>query len=138
MTVQKTNPVTADITKENIERIAGLFPSVATEVADPDGKPQKAIDFDALRELLGDVAEGQRERYQFTWPGKREAKSLARTPCNKTMMPERERSVNWDTTENLYIEGDNLEALKLMRETYASRTKLIYIDPPYNTGHDFI
>ena len=136
--MERIERTTADITQENIERLAELFPSVATEVADAEGKPQKAIDFDALRELLGDVAEGQRERYQFTWPGKREAKSLARTPCDKTMRPERDRSVNWDTTENLYIEGDNLEALKLMRETYAGKIKLIYIDPPYNTGHDFI
>ena len=136
--MEKIEHMTPDITQENIERLAELFPSVATEVADAEGKPQKAIDFDALRELLGDVAEGQRERYQFTWPGKREAKSLARTPCDKTMRPERDRSVNWDTTENLYIEGDNLEALKLMRETYAGKVKLIYIDPPYNTGHDFI
>lgn len=136
--MEKIERMTPDITQENIERLMELFPSVATEVTDPDGKPQKAIDFDALRELLGDVAEGQRERYQFTWPGKREAKLLARTPCDKTMRPERDRSVNWDTTENLYIEGDNLEALKLMRETYAGKIKLIYIDPPYNTGHDMI
>ena len=136
--MEKIHPTTPDVTQENIERLAGLFPSVVTEVADVEGEPQKAIDFDVLRELLGDVAEGQRERYQFTWPGKRKAKSLARTPCDKTMRPERARSVNWDTTENLYIEGDNLEALKLMRETYAGKIKLIYIDPPYNTGHDFI
>ncbi|MBR2683887.1 MAG: site-specific DNA-methyltransferase, partial [Atopobiaceae bacterium] len=136
--MEKIERMTPDITQENIERLVKLFPSVATEVTDADGEPQLAIDFDALRDLLGDVAEGQRERYQFTWPGKREAKSLARTPCDKTMRPERGRSVNWDTTENLYIEGDNLEALKLMRETYAGKIKLIYIDPPYNTGHDFI
>ena len=136
--MEKIEHITPDITQENIERLAELFPSVATEVADAEGRLQKAIDFDALRELLGDVAEGGRERYQFTWPGKREAKSLARTPCDKTMRPERGRSVDWDTTENLYIEGDNLEALKLMRETYAGKIKLIYIDPPYNTGHDFI
>lgn len=129
---------TPDITKENIDRLVELFPSVATETIGADGETTRAVDFDALRELLGDVAEGQRERYQFTWPGKREAKLQARTPCDKTMRPERAKSVNWDTTENLYIEGDNLEALKLMRETYASKVKLIYIDPPYNTGHDFI
>lgn len=136
--MERIEQATPDTTQENIERLVELFPSVATEVLNSEGSPQKAIDFDALRELLGDVAEGRRERYQFTWPGKREAKSLARTPCNKTMRPERDRSVNWDTTENLYIEGDNLEALKLMRETYAGKIKLIYIDPPYNTGHDFI
>lgn len=136
--MEKIERTTSDITQENIDRLSELFPSVMTEVIDAEGNQQKAIDFDALRELLGDVAEGQRERYQLTWPGKREAKSLARTPCDKTMRPERERSVNWDTTENLYIEGDNLEALKLMRETYAGRIKLIYLDPPYNTGTDFI
>lgn len=136
--MERIEQATPDTMQENIERLVELFPSVATEVLDSEGSPQKAIDFDALRELLGDVAEGQRERYQFTWPGKREAKALARTPCDKTMRPERDRSVNWDTTENLYIEGDNLEALKLMRETYAGKIKLIYIDPPYNTGHDFI
>lgn len=96
------------------------------------------MDFDALRDLLGDVAEGQRERYQFTWPGKREAKAEARRPICKTMIPEPGKSKDWDTTENLYIEGDNLDALKLLKETYAGKVKLIYIDPPYNTGHDFV
>lgn len=102
------------------------------------GGVSKAVDFDALKDLLGDVAEGQRERYQFTWPGKREAKAEARRPITKTMRPCPEESVNWDTTENLYIEGDNLEALKILRETYAGKVKMIYIDPPYNTGHDFV
>ena len=136
--MEKITPKTPDITQENIERILELFPSVATEVADSEGETRQTVDFDALRELLGDVAEGNRERYQFTWPGKREAKLLARKPCTKTLRPEKAKSVNWDTTENLYIEGDNLEALKIMRETYAGKIKLIYIDPPYNTGHDFI
>lgn len=136
--MERVNPISTDISEENVGRLIELFPSVATEIIDADGKLKSAIDFDALRGLLGDVAEGQRERYQFTWPGKREAKMLARTPCDKTMRPERGRSVNWDTTENLYIEGDNLEALKLMRETYTGKIKLIYIGPPYNTGHDFI
>ena len=98
----------------------------------------KAIDFDALRDLLGDVAEDGRERYQFTWPGKREAKAEARRPIYKTMIPEPGKSKDWDTTENLYIEGDNLDALKILKETYAGKVKLIYIDPPYNTGHDFV
>ena len=129
---------TPDIMRENVERLAELFPSVATEVADAEGNPQKAIDFDALRDLLGDVAEGQRERYQFTWPGKTEAKLEARKPCDKTLRPHPEKSVDWDATQNVYIEGDNLDALKVMRETYAGKVKLIYIDPPYNTGHDFI
>ena len=111
---------------------------MVTEVENADGKLARAVDFDVLRDLLGDVAEGQRERYQFTWPGKREAKAEARRPIYKTMIPEPGKSKNWDTTENLYIEGDNLDALKILKETYAGKVKLIYIDPPYNTGHDFI
>ena len=112
---------------------------MSTEVKDAaTGEIKKAVDFDALREQLGDVAEGARERYRFTWPGKREAKEEARRPIAKTMRPVKERSKNWDDTHNLYIEGDNLDALKILRETYAGRIKMIYIDPPYNTGHDFI
>ena len=129
---------TADGTAENIERLAALFPQVITEVEDAQGKLEHAVDFDALRDLLGDVAKGQRERYQFTWPGKREAKAEARRPIYKTMIPEPGKSKDRDTTENLYIEGDNLDALKLLKETYAGKVKLIYIDPPYNTGHDFV
>ena len=129
---------TPDGTAENIERLAELFPQVVTEVENVQGKLGHAVDFDALRDLLGDVAEGTRERYQFTWPGKREAKAEARRPIYKTMIPELGKSKDWDTTENLYIEGDNLDALKLLKETYAGKVKLIYIDPPYNTGHDFV
>lgn len=129
---------TPEDTAENIDKIAELFPQVVTEVENADGKLARAVDFDVLRDLLGDVAEGQRERYQFTWPGKREAKAEARRPIYKTMIPEPGKSKNWDTTENLYIEGDNLDALKILKETYAGKVKLIYIDPPYNTGHDFI
>ena len=109
-----------------------------TEVQNVDGELERTVDFEALRNLLGDVAEGQRERYQFTWPGKREAKAEARRPICKTMIPEPGKSKDWDTTENLYIEGDNLDALKILKETYAGKVKLIYIDPPYNTGHDFV
>ena len=127
-----------DGTVENIERLAELFPQVVTEVQDDNNEIKRAVDFDTLRDLLGDVAEEGRERYQFTWPGKREAKAEARRPIFKTMIPEPEKSKDWDTTENLYIEGDNLEALKLLKETYAGKVKLIYIDPPYNTGHDFV
>ena len=127
---------TTDGTTENIERLAALFPQVITETEDAQGKLEHAVDFDALRDLLGDVAEGARERYQFTWPGKREAKAEARRPIYKTMIPELDKSKDWDTTENLYIEGDNLDALKLLKETYAGKVKLIYIDPPYNTGGD--
>ncbi len=127
-----------DVTEQNIERLGDLFPQVVTEVESAEGKLQRAVDFDALRDLLGDVAEGQRERYQFTWPGKREAKAEARRPITKTMIPCPEKSKDWDTTQNLYIEGDNLDALKILKETYAGKVKLIYIDPPYNTGHDFV
>ncbi|MBQ6390096.1 MAG: site-specific DNA-methyltransferase [Eggerthellaceae bacterium] len=137
--MEKIELSTPDITQENIERIAALFPDVVTESLDDDGNVVRAIDFDALRQdLSGDIVDGPRERYQFTWPGKQAAKLEARKPCDKTMRPVREESVNWDETENLYIEGDNLEALKIMRETYAGKVKLIYIDPPYNTGNDFI
>lgn len=134
----KIQRVTPDISQENIEKLTRLFPQVATEIEDENGVVKPAVDFDALRNLLGDVAEGQRERYQFTWPGKAEAKLEARRSCDKTLRPHPEKSVDWDTTQNIYIEGDNLDALKVMRETYAGKVKLIYIDPPYNTGHDFI
>lgn len=136
--MEKIELGTPDGTTENIERIAELFPQVVTEVQNSDGEIERTVDFDALRDLLGDVAEGQRERYQFTWPGKREAKAEARRPIYKTMIPEPGKSKDWDTTENLYIEGDNLDALKILKETYAGKVKLIYIDPPYNTGHDFV
>lgn len=136
--MEKIELGTPDGAVENIEKIAELFPQVVTEVENTDGELERAVDFDALRDLLGDVAEGQRERYQFTWPGKREAKAEARRPIYKTMIPEPGKSKDWDTTENLYIEGDNLDALKILKETYAGKVKLIYIDPPYNTGHDFV
>ncbi|MBT1171219.1 site-specific DNA-methyltransferase [Bifidobacterium sp. SO4] len=136
---ERIEAVTPDLTKENVEKILALFPNVGTEVQDPEtGEVKRAIDFDALRDQLGDVAEGMRERYQFTWPGKRAAKEEARRPIAKTLRPIKERSKNWDDTQNLYIEGDNLDALKILRETYAGKIKMIYIDPPYNTGHDFV
>ena len=136
--MEKIELGTPDGIAGNIERLAELFPQAVTEVENTDGELARTVDFDTLRDLLGDVVEGQRERYQFTWPGKREAKAEARRPIYKTMIPEPEKSKDWDTTENLYIEGDNLEALKLLKETYAGKVKLIYIDPPYNTGHDFV
>ena len=136
--MDKIERQTADLTAENVERLGELFPNVMTEVREPDGTLRHVVDFDALREQLGDVAEGPRERYQFTWPGKREARAEARRPCTKTLRPQPEKSKDWDTTENPYIEGDNLEALKLLRNTFAGKVKMIYIDPPYNTGHDFI
>lgn len=136
--MEKIKLGTQDGMAENIDKIAELFPQAVTEIEDTEGKLERAVDFDALRDLLGDVAEGACERYQFTWPGKREAKAEARRPIFKTMRPELAKSKDWDTTENLYIEGDNLDALKILRETYAGKVKLIYIDPPYNTGHDFV
>ena len=136
--MEKIELGTPDGAVENIEKIAKLFPQAVTEVENTDGELARAVDFDALRDLLGDVAEEQRERYQFTWPGKREAKAEVRRPIYKTMIPEPGKSKDWGTTENLYIEGDNLDALKILKETYAGKVKLIYIDPPYNTGHDFI
>lgn len=137
--IEKIHGITPDLTRENVDRLLVLFPDVATEITDPKtGRTERAVDFDALKERLSDVAEGNRERYQFTWPGKREAKRLAREPIAKTLRPVKERSKDWDTTKNLYIEGDNLDALKLLRENYAGKVKLIYIDPPYNTGHDFV
>lgn len=137
--IEKIHGITPDLTRENVDRLLALFPDVATEITDPKtGRTERAVDFDALKERLSDVAEGNRERYQFTWPGKREAKRLAREPIAKTLRPVKERSKDWDTTKNLYIEGDNLDALKLLRENYAGKVKLIYIDPPYNTGHDFV
>ena len=136
--MRKIELSTPDGAVENINKLTELFPQVVTEVQNSDGEFERVVDFDALRDLLGDVAEGQRERYQFTWPGKREAKTEARRPIYKTMIPEPGKSKDWDTTENLYIEGDNLDALKILKETYAGKVKLIYIDPPYNTGHDFV
>lgn len=137
--MDKISRETPDITQENIAKIAALFPDAATEAMDADGNVIHAVDFDVLRDdLTGGVVDGPRERYQFTWPGKRQAKLEARRPTKKAMRPCPEKSKDWGTTENLYIEGDNLEALKIMRETYAGKVKLIYIDPPYNTGHDFV
>jgi adenine-specific DNA-methyltransferase len=141
-----------DITKANIDKIAEMFPQVVTEVADPsgavdeNGKPilKKAIDFEKLKLVLsagtGDyvVADDERERYEFTWVGKRQAMIDAATPIRKTLRPCPEESKDWATTENLYIEGDNLEVLKLLQESYLGKVKMIYIDPPYNTGNDFI
>lgn len=136
--MEKLPHATENILDENVEKLAELFPEVVTEVRELDGSLRHTIDVEALKARVGDVAEGQRERYQFTWPGKRDAKQEAYRPIDKCLRPCPEESVNWDTTENLYIEGDNLDALKLLRNTYAGKIKMIYIDPPYNTGHDFI
>ena len=128
-----------DVVGGNVEKIAALFPQCVTERLNKDGKPELAIDFDKLRaELSNDSLDDGEERYQFTWPDKRAASRLANEPVNLTLRPCREESVDFDTTENLYIEGDNLDVLKVLRETYLGRVKMIYIDPPYNTGNDFV
>ena len=127
-----------DMTAQNVEKIGALFPNCITETKDETGKPKKAINFDLLRQMLSDdVIEGD-EAYEFTWVGKKAAIVEANKPIRKTLRPCPEESVNWDSTENLYIEGDNLEVLKLLQESYLGKVKMIYIDPPYNTGNDFI
>ena len=128
-----------DLTQANIDKIAELFPNVMTESLDADGNPERAVDFDLLRqELSGHIVEGPQERYRLDWPGKRAAAFAANAPIAKTLRPVREESVDFDTTKNLFIEGDNLDALKLLQESYLGKVKLIYIDPPYNTGNDFV
>ena len=124
---------------DNIEKIGKLFPNCITERKNEKGEVEYAIDFDMLKqELSSVVVEGNEERYQFTWPDKKKSILLANAPINKTLRPCREESVDFDNTENLYIEGDNLEVLKLLQETYLGKIKMIYIDPPYNTGNDFV
>ena len=130
---------TADGVQDNISRIAELFPECITEVNDQMGGVKRSIDFDKLRQLLSsDIVEGNEERYQFTWPDKRKAILAANAPISATLRPCPEESVNFDTTQNLYIEGDNLDVLKCLKETYLHKVKMIYIDPPYNTGNDFV
>ena len=128
-----------DLTQDHIARLRELFPGCVTEAKGDDGHIRLAVDFDQLRqELSGTLVEGPQERYQLNWPGKREALLTANAPIAKTLRPCREESVDFDTTKNLFIEGDNLDALKLLQETYLGKVKMIYIDPPYNTGNDFI
>ena len=137
--MDKLNMQTTNIVDENIKRIGELFPNCLTERLNDEGKPEVAIDFDKLRqELSKDIVEGPEERYQFTWPDKRNAIRLANAPTTDTLRPCREESVDFDNTQNLYIEGDNLQVLKLLRENYLGKVKMIYIDPPYNTGNDFV
>ena len=129
----------ADLVQDHVEKIGELFPHVITEVRDESGQLKKAVDFELLKQELSDsIAEGDQERYQLTWPGKKEAILRANTPTDKTFRPVQEDSVNWDRTQNVYIEGDNLEVLKLLQEAYLNKVACIYIDPPYNTGKDFI
>ena len=127
-----------DMTAQNIDHIAALFPNCVTETVDENGKFKRAINFELLKQMLSpDVVEGD-ERYEFTWVGKKAAIVEANKPIRKTLRPCKEESKDWGTTENLYIEGDNLEVLKLLQESYLGKVKMIYIDPPYNTGNDFI
>lgn len=133
-TIERLDLKTPDFVSENIEKLAALFPHCLTETSEG-----KKIDFDLLQqELSHDIVEGNRERYRLEWPGKREAIVTANLPTTKTLRPVREDSVDFDNTENLYIEGDNLEVLKLLQESYFGKIKMIYIDPPYNTGNDFV
>ena len=137
--MEKLNIITAEMAEKNIEMLGQMFPNCLTEKKNDEGKIVKAIDFDKLRQELADsVVEGPEERYQFTWPDKRNAIRLANAPTTKTLRPCREDSVDFDNTQNLYIEGDNLDVLKILRENYLGKVKMIYIDPPYNTGNDFV
>ena len=135
----KLDKETTDGTVRNIDALYQLFPSCFTEAADAWGKMHRAVDWAKLRSLLGEyVEDGEPEKYDFTWVGKRAAQREAAAPCRKTLRPCPEESVDWDTTQNLYIEGDNLEVLKLLQNSYMGKVKMIYIDPPYNTGNDFV
>lgn len=137
--MQKLKMHSPDMTQEHIAHIRELFPNCVTEARGKDGSLRLSVDFDLLRqELSGSIVEGPQERYHLDWPGKREAMLAANAPIAKALRPCREESVDFDTTKNLFIEGDNLDALKLLQETYLGKVKMIYIDPPYNTGNDFI
>ena len=127
--MEKMNGMSMDVEKENIKKMKELFPNIVT-----DGK----IDFEMLRNILGDEVDTSKEKYQFTWNGKAESIKIAQTPSSATLRPCREKSKDWDNTENLYIEGDNLEVLKQLQKTFYGKIKMIYIDPPYNTGDDFV
>ena len=140
--MEKLRMVSPDLTAANIDKIAELFPSVITETVESDGDDEfvkRAVDFDLLRQQLSNqVVEGPQERYHLDWPGKRAAAFAANAPIAKTLRPARNDSIDFDNTKNLFIEGDNLDALKLLQESYLGKVKLIYIDPPYNTGNDFL
>lgn len=132
--MEKLNPETPDLAQAQMEQLRAFFPEFVTE--GPDGL---VVDFDALRQALSSqIVEGPQERYRLDWPGKREAAAMANQPIDKTLRPSRDESVDFDTTQNLFIEGDNLEVLKLIQQTYLGQVKMIYIDPPYNTGRNLI
>ena len=136
--MDKLKMETPDLTQANIEKLAALFPACVTEARGEDGKLKKAVNFELLRQMLSDVVLEGDEAYEFTWVGKKAAIVESTRPIRKTLRPCPAESVDWDSTENLYIEGDNLEVLKLLQESYLGKVKMIYIDPPYNTGNDFI
>lgn len=137
--IDKLNMQTPNYAEINIEKISGIFPNCLTEFIDENGNIKKAIDFDLLKqELSNNIVEGNKERYRLEWPGKKEALVAANNTLNRTLRPKIEDSINFDNTQNLYIEGDNLDALKLLQDNYLNKVKLIYIDPPYNTGKDFV
>lgn len=137
--MEKLKMQSENLVNENVGKIAELFPNCVTEGYNENGKLIKMVDFDLLKQELSDiVVEGNDERYTMTWPGKKQAILTANSPINATLRPCKEESVDFDNTQNLYIEGDNLDVLKLLRETYLNKIKMIYIDPPYNTGHDFV
>ena len=136
--MEKMKMESVDIVSKNVEKIQSLFPNCVTETADSKGNPKKAINYEMLRQMLSDDIIDGDEAYEFTWVGKKAAIVEANKPIRKTLRPYPEESVNWESTENLYIEGDNLEVLKLLQESYLGAVKLIYIDPPYNTGNDFV
>lgn len=136
--MEKLKLETPDLTQQNIDRIEELFPSAITETRDEEGKLKRAINFTVLKQLLSDEVVDGEECYEFTWVGKKQSIIEGNRPIRKTLRPAKEESKNWDTTENLYIEGDNLEVLKLLQNSYLNSIKMIYIDPPYNTGNDFV
>ena len=134
--MDKMHMETVDITAQNIDKIAELFPCCITETKGEDGRLRRAINFELLKQMLSsDIVKGN-EAYEFTWVGKKASIVEANKPIRKTLRPCIEESVNWDDTENIYIEGENLEVLKLLQESYLGKVKMIYIDPPYNTGND--
>ena len=137
--MEKMDMQTPNLADKNYEILSKMFPNAITETIDADGKVVRAIDADVLRqEISCSVVEGNDERYQFTWPDKKKAALLSSSPITLTLRPDRNNSVNFDSTENIYIEGDNLDALKLLQETYLGKVKMIYIDPPYNVRRHIV
>lgn len=136
--MDKMRMESVDLTAQNIDKIGALFPNCITETVDENGNPKKAINFELLKQMLSDdVLEGD-EAYELSWVGKKASIVEANKPIRKTLRPMKERSVDWNTTKNLYIEGDNFEVLKTLQESYLHKVKMIYIDPPYNTGRNYI